>query len=207
MRRRLNPLVLLAALVSITSLTLLGLAAFGAVDVVSAFRGKQVSLAEIKKGDVVLVRARTPAQRFAVLSRRHSNQCSLTPERLETIAVRGRLQGSCCRAMVFAHYVRQLRGLARYQQLPEIPSDPYDISVSQAKRLITWQSSITLTPGQQRIYDKATSLADEHGPCCCHCWRWTAFEGQAKELIVERRFAAAEIAAIWDLEDGCGGGA
>jgi hypothetical protein len=62
-----------------------------------------------------------------------------------------------------------------------------------------------LTPEQQKIYDHATKLADEGGPCCCKCWRWTAFQGQAKELIVRRRYTAQQIAEVWDLEDGCGG--
>ena len=48
-------------------------------------------------------------------------------------------------------------------------------------------------------------LSEEGGPCCCRCWRWTTFEGQAKFLIARREFDAEAIAEIWDLEDGCGG--
>jgi hypothetical protein len=48
-------------------------------------------------------------------------------------------------------------------------------------------------------------MSHEGGPCCCKCWRWTAFEGQAKYLIVEKGFTAEQVASIWDLEDGCGG--
>ncbi len=40
-------------------------------------------------------------QRFALLSLEHSNKCSLRPESLDSIAVHGRLQGSCCSAMDF----------------------------------------------------------------------------------------------------------
>ena len=143
--------------------------------------------------------------RFAVLNHRHSNQCALRPQSVESLAVRGRLQGSCCTPMLFAHYVRQVRGLAAYRAVPEIPRDPYDIPVAQARQLLGDDRQITLTAEQRAIYRKAMKLADEHGPCCCHCWRWTTFEGQAKYLIAKRAYSPREIATVWDLEDGCGG--
>ena len=146
-------------------------------------------------------------QRFAVLSRRHSNQCGLAGSNFRTLAQDGRLQGSCCSAMVYSEYVRQIHGLKRYATVSEVPADPYDISVGLATRLVGYDRSITLTPSQQRVYDQAKKLSHEHGPCCCQCWRWTAFGGQAKELITRRRYTAAQIAHVWDLEDGCGGGA
>jgi len=62
-------------------------------------------------------------------------------------------------------------------------------------------------PAQQAFYDDAKKPSDEHGPCCCHCWRWKAFEGQAKALIARRGYTAGQIANVWDLEDGCGGSA
>ena len=169
--------------------------------------GSGVSLADVKRGDLVLLHASTPEQRFAVLSRRHTNKCSLTPESIESIAVRGRLQGSCCRPMVFDRYVEQLRRLKRYGAVAEIPADPYDVPLGLAKRLIAYDRTITLSPAQQKTYDHATTLSHEHGPCCCHCWRWTAFGGQAKYLIARRGYTAQQIAGVWDLEDGCGGGA
>lgn len=86
-----------------------------------------------------------------------------------------------------------------------IPRDPYDIPVALAKRLISRQQSIDITSGQQAVYDRAVRLSDKHGPCCCRCWRWTAFEGQAKYLMARRRFGARRIAEVWGLEDGCGG--
>lgn len=144
-------------------------------------------------------------QRFRVLARAHSNQCSLASADLDKLAVAGRLQGSCCRPMLFGQYVEQVRGLRRYAAVREVPRDPYDVPVSLAKQLIRDDREIHLDADQQRTYNRAVRLSDEHGPCCCHCWRWTAFRGQAKRLIVERRFTAARIAAIWDLEDGCGG--
>jgi len=143
--------------------------------------------------------------RFAVLSQRHTNQCGLRPESLESIAVHGRLQGSCCSPMDFRHYVRQVRGLARYRAVAQIPTDPYDIPVTQARRLLAYDREMSLTAAQKSVYKRAVKLSDEHGPCCCHCWRWSTFEGQAKYLIARRGYGANQIAQTWDLEDGCGG--
>ena len=107
--------------------------------------------------------------------------------------------------MNFQHYVRQMHGLRAYARVPEIPTDPYDVSVTLARRLTSYAESITLTPSQQTAYDGAVKLSHEHGPCCCHCWRWTAFEGQANYLIARRGYNSRRIATIWNLEDGCGG--
>src|SRR5256886_5498149 len=63
-------------------------------------------------------------QRFALFSRQHSNKCSLRPESLDSIAVHGRLQGSCCTPMNFQHYVRQLHGLRVYAHVPESQPTP-----------------------------------------------------------------------------------
>jgi hypothetical protein len=144
--------------------------------------------------------------RFAILSQRHTNECLLTPAGLDKFAVNGRLQGSCCGPMKYADYVRQIHGLKAYADNSEIPPDPYDVPVSLAKHLLALDKKLTLSTQQQQIYKQATKLADEHGPCCCRCWRWFAFRGQAKEFIRERRYSAAQIAQIWDLEDGCGSG-
>ena len=107
--------------------------------------------------------------------------------------------------MNLQHYLRQVRGLREYADVPEVPTDPYDIAVSLAKRLTSDAKSISLTSGQQVTYDRAVKMADEHGPCCCHCWRWTAFEGQAKYLITRRGYSSRRIAEVWNLEDGCDG--
>lgn len=145
------------------------------------------------------------AARFAILSRRHSNECALRPQSVDSLAVDGRLQGSCCTPMAFGHYVKQVRGLVAYRQINQIPRDPYDIPVAQAKQLLAYDHEITLTSAQQAVYRKAIRLAGEHGPCCCHCWRWSAFEGQARYLISRRAYTPRQIASVWDLEDGCGG--
>ncbi len=102
-------------------------------------------------------------------------------------------------------YQEQVEGLRKYADASQIPSDPYDVPVSLAKQLFEYDKTIQLTVDQQAIYDKATQLAKEHGPCCCRCWRWFAFEGQAKYLISKQNWSAEQIAELWDLEDGCGG--
>lgn len=163
------------------------------------------SLAEIKRGDVVLMDAQTIERRFALLSRRHTNKCGLAPESLEKIAANGRLQGSCCRPMVLERYIGQVRDLGRYRAVPEIPADPYDVPLALAQRLVSYDRTITLTPAQQATYDQAVLLSDEGGPCCCHCWRWSAFEGQAKYLISHRDYSSRQVAETWGFEDGCGG--
>lgn len=145
-------------------------------------------------------------QRFAELSRASSNQCGLQAEALDTMAANGRLQGSCCSQMDLHRYREQVQGLRRYRDVPEIPRDPYDIPISLAKRLFAYQRAIKLTAAEQATYDRAFKVSGDHGPCCCRCWRWTAFEGQAKFLITRRNFSAKQIAAVWLLEDGCGGG-
>jgi hypothetical protein len=107
--------------------------------------------------------------------------------------------------MNFSRYVRQIHGLRQFASEPTIPRDPYDISVRSARRLTGFAATIHLDAAQQASYKRAMKLADEHGPCCCHCWRWTAFEGQAKYLIARRGYGGRRIAQVWDLEDGCGG--
>jgi len=102
-------------------------------------------------------------------------------------------------------YQEQVEGLKKYANIPQIPDDPYDVPVSLAKQLFEYQKTIQLTPDRQAVYDEATKIAEEGGPCCCRCWRWNAFEGQAKYLITELHWSAQQVAELWDLEDGCGG--
>ncbi len=148
---------------------------------------------------------RNLAARFAVLSKAHSNQCGLQASSIDSIAKQGYLRGACCGPMDFHRYREQVDGLKPYASESVIPRDPYDIPVDLAKRLISYQQTIDITPEQQAVYNRAVRLSDEHGPCCCRCWRWTAFEGQAEYLITRRRFRAKRVAEVWGLEDGCGG--
>ena len=142
--------------------------------------------------------------KFVLLSSAKTNFCA----KADFIASKSddeRLQGSCCSKMDFHRYTEQVEGLKKYSNIKQIPSDPYDISVSLAKELLEYKKTIKLTSEQQAIYDESMQMSDEHGPCCCKCWRWDAFEGLAKYLITEHNFNAQQIAEVWDLADGCGG--
>lgn len=124
---------------------------------------------------------------------------------LDAMPPDARLKGACCFPMKYGAYTKQLHALKRYAGVDVIPRDPYDVPVTLAKRLIAYQS-IVLTPQQKRTYQLAIPLSKTRGPCCCPCWRWTAFGGQAKYLIARRNYTTKQIAEVWGLEEGCGGG-
>src|SRR5439155_220064 len=73
-----------------------------------------LSAAELKQADEARVASGTLEQRFALLSKQHTNKCSLAGIDLDRIAVRGRLQGSCCRRMVYSHYAKQITALKAF---------------------------------------------------------------------------------------------
>jgi hypothetical protein len=164
----------------------------------SAPATSMASMATMRTGDDSL------RGRFNFLSHQTSNQCNLQASTLASYPASARLQGSCCSPMVYASYVKQIHEMAAYSD-PDIPRDPYNIAVPLARKLIAYNEQILLTAAQQSTYNKAMKMAEEGGPCCCHCWRWTAFEGQAKSLIVRRKYTAHQLAELWDAEDGCGG--
>ena len=141
--------------------------------------------------------------KFDYLNSAGTNFCA-GPDILESVKS-DRLQGACCNPMDFHRYSEQVEGLKKYSGIDVIPSDPYDIPVSLADRLLGYQKSIQLTDEEQAVYDEAMDMSMEGGPCCCKCWRWYAFEGQAKYLIKYNNFDAHQIAELWDTEDGCGG--
>jgi hypothetical protein len=103
-----------------------------------------------------------------------------------------------------AAYVKQRHDIRRYAAVNVVPQDPYDTSVGLAKQLTSY-GSINLTPAQQHVYNRAKPLSETKGPCCCRCWRWTAFAGQAKYLITRHHYTARQIANVWSVEEGCGG--
>lgn len=152
----------------------------------------------------VAAKAGSP-EKFEYLTGQTSNSCSLQAPTLESYSDTTSLQGSCCSRMDFHRYQEQVEGLKQYSGISQIPSDPYDISASLAKELLGYQKDIDLTAEQQAAYDEAMKLSHEGGPCCCKCWRWDAFEGQAKYLITEYNFTSEQVASVWDIEDGCGG--
>src|SRR5438128_549630 len=62
----------------------------------------------LKEANAARVSNGTLKQRFAMLSRQHSNQCALASNNLAARSRNDRLQGSCCTAMVYREYVRQI---------------------------------------------------------------------------------------------------
>ena len=142
---------------------------------------------------------------FAALSAAHSNRCQLQAPQVMAMGKDVRLQGSCCFPMDEASYSRQLRGLRAYASMRRlVPSDPYDVSAALAQRLLRYRS-IPLTGREQAAYDLAVRRSVTRGPCCCPCWRWQAFRGQARYLLHRRGFSGARVGRLWGLEEGCGG--
>ncbi len=142
--------------------------------------------------------------RFALLSSAKTNACSV-PGFIDGKQDGDRLQGSCCSPMDFHHYSEQVEGLKKYAKIDKIPQDPYDIPLELAKELLDYQKDIQLTIEQQKVFDEAVELSPGGGPCCCKCWRWYAFEGLTKYLIINHNFESEEITELWELVDGCGG--
>lgn len=148
----------------------------------------------------------TLMSRFEHLSQNGNSNCSA--EFLNSIAVMpavARLKGSCCSPMDAHRYVEQVEGLKKHQHISAIPSDPYDIPAGLAQRLLPYYE-LDLSAAEQAAYDFAMANSDEQGPCCCGCWRWKVYGGLAKLLIREHGFSGGQIAEVWDLSDGCGGG-
>lgn len=148
--------------------------------------------------------AGTPAA-FRYLTAQRSNRCGLTPAELETLPPAQHLQGSCCFPMDMSTYEWQVKALHRYARITQIPTDPYDMPVSLARRLLGYDKSVHLSARQQATYDRAMSMSREKGPCCCHCWRWTAFRGMSKYLIARQSWRAPQVALLIDDVQGCGG--
>ena len=145
-------------------------------------------------------------ERFDYLALKHSNKCGLQPSTFASMAATARFQGACCGPMdarLYPEYVKQIHELAKYDH-SVVPRDPYNMSVALARRLVAFNDTIILTRAQQQVYDNAFRYARDGAPCCCHCWRWTAFEGQAKFLIARRSYTARQIGTLWTLDDGCG---
>ncbi len=146
----------------------------------------------------------TTAQ-FAYLAKQNSSTCGLDQSTVRSYADTARIQGSCCSDMDWGRYRGQVRDLRKYREIAQIPVDPYDIPAGLAKKLFGFEQSIKLTPAQQAVYKRAMHLAPEGAPCCCECWRWHAFAGLSKYLIVQKHFSAKQVANVVGLIDGCGG--
>ena len=150
-------------------------------------------------------------QRFTVLSKASTDYCSNIGNRaaisadMAHMAQDSYLQGSCCSPMDRTQYERQIKALKAYEHIPQIPTDPYNVPVSLAKTLLQYDQSIHLTPAQQATYHQAATMTNDHGWCCCQCWAWYVHSGLAKYLIARQHFSAAQVAAVINEEDCCGG--
>ena len=145
------------------------------------------------------------AAKFDELSKNGNSSCSgAFASSIDTMPDTGRLQGSCCSPMDIHRYEEQVNGLKKFKDISEIPSDPYDIDASLAKKLKMYYD-VELTPEQQTAYDYALANSDEKGPCCCKCWRWYVYGGLGKLLIQKYNFTGEQVTEVWNLSDGCGG--
>ena len=145
------------------------------------------------------------AAHFEELSNQTTNSCGGGKSAVYGLPESGRMQGSCCGAMDRHSYEEQLVGLKKYAEYESIPVNPYDVPVEWAKATIEYSEQAQLSPEQQTVYDEAMEMSEEGGPCCCVCWHWYAYEGLAKQLIINENFTAEQIAEVWELSDACGG--
>ena len=145
------------------------------------------------------------AAKFDMLSKNGNSSCSADfMQSIDTMPDTAQLQGSCCSPMDMHRYIEQVEGLKKYADIPEIPSDPYDINAGLAKKLKAHYDD-QLTSDEQQAYDYAMQNSNEHGPCCCKCWRWYVYGSLAKLLIQKYHFTGEQITEVWNLSDGCGG--
>jgi hypothetical protein len=145
------------------------------------------------------------AAKFDELSKNGNSSCSTVfKDSILNMPDDKRIQGSCCSPMNMHRYAEQIKGLEKYKNIGEIPSNPYDIDAIIAKKMIV-NYDMQLTADEQKAYDYAIANSDEKGPCCCKCWRWHVYGGLAKYLIRSYKFTGEQITEVWNLSDGCGG--
>ncbi len=145
------------------------------------------------------------AEHFSYLSANGNSNCSQAfMDTIATMPAVARIRGSCCSPMKLDRYAKQLEGLKKYREFAEIPADPYDIEAGLAQQALR-NYELALSWSEQRAYNFAMTHSDEHGPCCCQCWRWHVYGGLAKYLIHYRGFSGPQITEVWNLSDGCGG--
>src|SRR5260221_4732892 len=87
------------------------------------------------------------------------------------------LQGSCCTPMDFQHYQQQIAALKAYASISQIPADPYNMPVSLANSRLQDDQNISLTPGQQAVYNQAAGPPADHGWGCASCGPGTGTPG------------------------------
>ena len=143
--------------------------------------------------------------KFEELSKSGNSSCSAAfKNSIALMSDSAELKGSCCSPMNMHRYSEQVDGLKKYKDIPEIPSDPYDIKAGLAKELQAYYD-VQLNSKEQKTYDYAMANSEEKGPCCCKCWRWYVYGGLGKLLIQKYHFTGEQVTEIWNLSDGCGG--
>ncbi|HYU65056.1 MAG TPA: hypothetical protein VEK36_02215 [Candidatus Paceibacterota bacterium] len=148
---------------------------------------------------------KTIEERFNYLSQHGNSSCSTGfKDSISMMDHSMHLQGSCCSQMSMHRYQQQVEGLKKYNNIREIPPDPYDISAELAQRMMGYYD-LSLSQAEQAAYDYAMEHSEEKGPCCCKCWRWYIYGGLAKYLIKNKGFTGEQITEVWNLSDGCGG--
>jgi len=146
------------------------------------------------------------AAQFDFLSKNGNTNCSQSfTNSIPSMADDAYLRGSCCSPMNWDKYKEQIEGLKKYENIPQIPKDPYNISVKLAKELSQYNKTIIPTKEEQKILDDGAMGSEEKGFCCCKCWRWDVHEGLSKFLVRNYHFTAKQISELLDLQDGCGG--
>lgn len=145
------------------------------------------------------------ASEFDYLSKNGNSSCSgAFKDSIASMDENARIRGSCCSPMSMHRYSKQVEGLKKYADIPEIPPDPYNIQAELAKKLMAHYDD-ELSSEEQKAYNYAMQNSDEKGPCCCKCWRWFVFGGLGKILIKNYYFTGEQVTQVWDLSDGCGG--
>lgn len=115
------------------------------------------------------------------------------------------LGGQCCGAMAMNDldaYNKELAGLQKYKDIPDVPMNPYKTPVPLAKKWIDYDHATILTPREGAIMDEAMKLSKE-GPCCCKCWHYYVNEGIAKKMIRDYHYSGQQVAAYWDASSIC----
>jgi hypothetical protein len=112
--------------------------------------------------------------------------------------------GQCCGVLTnMTEYNEQIEGLKKFSYIPDVPPNPYNISIQHVQKILAYDKYTPLTSEQQTVLEQAAEMAAE-GPCCCKCWHWYFNEGVAKELIIKYSFKAEQVAEFYDLSDTCG---
>jgi hypothetical protein len=114
------------------------------------------------------------------------------------------LGGQCCGTLTDTHeYHDNLSKLQAFKAMAGILLDPMHTPIAMAKMWIDYDLNTTLTPGEQKTFDKVYGISKEK-PCCCRCWHYYTNEGIAKRMITDGTFSVAQIAAYWDAATICG---